>query len=478
MKKRIFFLISAVFLWMSCSLDEHPVANDDIAVKDVDRDRVALEALELRQMFYGSTAVKSADMGSLSVVRLNVPVKSASTYTPYVVNYPGGGYAILADDGFEVTPVVLGDGGSFDPQDLQDALNGMTGQSVVDSDTTWSEWPGDDEDVFDPEDALHGDEHIPYYPMDILPYELPTDSDNGFESGWQLGPDDDGPNPYVDDIADFFLYPESPRTDTIVTTMPGVDPQPPVPCPDSLKGKWLQMWGVKPLLRTEWHQRYPYNQYCPVINGQHALAGCAPIAAAQIGAYLAPPGKSWDWTLITGAGDEAEEAAAEFIAHAGSVMKVDYGLENSGASIWDAKRFLRKSIGCAGLSIRKCTDFDKFYSRVTDRLKHHLPVYTRGNNSNGEGHAYVIDGFVEQKKYIDDFAMKLRSLLHVNWGWKRGRGDDPYYNWNGWFLAEVLDSSDKVGDFDPDEPMWEYGSSEDTYDGAMKTLTYRVPDWR
>ena len=163
-------------------------------------------------------------------------------------------------------------------------------------------------------------------------------------------------------------------------------------------------------------------------------------------------------------------SAAEFIAYAGSVMNVDYGLQGSSASIWDAKRFLRKSFGCDGLSIRKCTDFDKFYDRVTDRLKHHLPVYTRGNNSNGVGHAYVIDGFVEQKKYIDDFAMRRRSLLHVNWGW----GADD----NGWFLADVLDKYKKVEDFDPDEPMLDYGSGEGIYDGGMKTLTYRVPDWR
>lgn len=171
-------------------------------------------------------------------------------------------------------------------------------------------------------------------------------------------------------------------------------------------------------------------------------------------------------------------SAAEFIAYTGSVMNVDYGLQGSSASIWDSKRFLRKSIGCDGLSIRKCTDFDKFYDRVTDRLKHHLPVYAGGYNSNGGGHAYVIDGFVEQKKYIDDFAARRRSLLHVNWGWARGRGNDLDYNWNGWFLAEVLNSRDKVEDFDPDEPMMEYGSGPGIYDGRMITITYRVPDWR
>ena len=470
MKKYIFFLMSAAFMWASCSMEERAVQSETVSVEDGSMDRVALEALELRQMFYGSTAVKSADMGTLSITRLDVSVKSASAYIPYVVNYPDGGYAILADDGTEVVPVVLGDAGSFDPQILQDALDGV-GQPVLDTTITVS--PGyEEEDDFDPEDAPHGDEHIPYYPMDILPYDSGTNPNTGFTSGWQVGPDDDGPNPYLGDVADFILNPrnEPPCMDTVVTTVPGVDPQPPTPCPDSLKGKWLQMWGVKPLLKTEWHQNPPYNQFCPVIDGQHALAGCAPIAASQIGAYLAPPGKSWDWALITGTGDEADMSAAEFIAYAGSVMNVDYGLQGSSASIWDAKRFLRKSIGCDGLSIRKCTDFDKFYDRVTDRLKHHLPVYTRGNNSNGVGHAYVIDGFVEQKKYIDDFAMRRRSLLHVNWGW----GADD----NGWFLADVLDKYKKVEDFDPDEPMLDYGSGEGIYDGGMKTLTYRVPDWR
>lgn len=163
-------------------------------------------------------------------------------------------------------------------------------------------------------------------------------------------------------------------------------------------------------------------------------------------------------------------SAAEFIAYAGSVMDVDYGLQGSSASIWDAKRFLRKSIGCDGLSIRKCTDFDKFYDRVTDRLKHHLPVYTRGNNSNGVGHAYVIDGFVEQKKYIDDFAMRRRSLLHVNWGWGS--------SYNGWFLADMLDKNKKVTDFDENDPMYRYGSTPGMYDGRAITITYRVPDWR
>lgn len=40
---------------------------------------------------------------------------------------------------------------------------------------------------------------------------------------------------------------------------------------------------IEHLTSTKWHQRYPYNEYCPYVNDSHshALAGCGAIAAAQ-----------------------------------------------------------------------------------------------------------------------------------------------------------------------------------------------------
>ena len=150
-------------------------------------------------------------------------------------------------------------------------------------------------------------------------------------------------------------------------------------------------------------------------------------------------------------------------------MNADYGLANTGASIYDAKRFLKNSIGCKNLSIRTCKDFTKFYDRVTSRLKYHLPVYTRGKNSNGEGHAYIIDGYVEQKKYIGDYAMERRSLFHINWGWGGKH--------NGWYLADLLDCSKEIEEGAPQTAAIPTGSGPNIYDGGMQTLTYMIPEW-
>ena len=259
------------------------------------------------------------------------------------------------------------------------------------------------------------------------------------------------------------------RLDTAINEIPGTTPKPPAPCPDSLKGKWLQMWGVAPLIKTAWDQDIPYNIYCPTINNEYTLAGCAPIAASQIGAHLAPPGTSWDWELIIGTDSISKDAAAKFIAYTGEIMNADYGLANTGASIYDAKRFLKNSIGCKNLSIRTCKDFTKFYDRVTGRLKYHLPVYTRGKNSNGEGHAYIIDGYVEQKKYIGDYAMERRSLFHINWGWGGKH--------NGWYLADLLDCSKEIKEGAPQTATIPTGSGPNIYDGGMQTLTYMIPEW-
>ena len=42
---------------------------------------------------------------------------------------------------------------------------------------------------------------------------------------------------------------------------------------------------VGPLLTTAWHQDAPFNNHTPIINGEHAPAGCVPIAIAQVVNY-------------------------------------------------------------------------------------------------------------------------------------------------------------------------------------------------
>lgn len=469
MKKNI-FLISALFIIASCALVEKPAEVVSPKSSDIEKELVADAALELRQNIYGTSSVKSLDAVTLTLHRIDVTVKSSEESVPYVVNYPDNeGYAIMLVEGEDVIPLFMGDIGSFDPQILQDALNGA---GAVSSTSSFAPFPGEtapdeDEEDFDPEDALHGDESIEPYPMDILPYDY-----NEPIGGAQTPPGYNNDLPFVDYIVDYVHNGgNGNRLDTAETDIPGTIPNPPTPCPDSLKGKWLQMWGVAPLLKTAWRQSEPYNQCCPEIDGENALAGCVPVAVSQIGAYLAPPGKPWDWELMTGTGNDAEREAAEFIAFAGDKVNADYGLLSTSATNYQAKRFLKNEIGCDYVSRRKCKDFSKFYERVTGRLKYHLLVYLSGYNSNGEGHAYIIDGYVEQKKYIGDYAMERRSLFHVNWGW-----GDIY---NGWCLVELLDFRTSRKDYTSDDigTPKQSGSGESIYDGAMETMTYAIPDW-
>lgn len=411
--KRFFILLNMLVCIASCTLITTPEEAPQQNLPDRETSLVAEAALELRQSFYGNTSVKSSNPENLSIFRMETLLKSTSSCTPYLINYPN-----------------------------------------------------DEDEGLEPEDAPHGDEHIEPFPMDILPFDY-----NPPITGAQPNPGYNENIPLmIDEIVDYINNGgNGNRLDTAINEIPGTTPKPPAPCPDSLKGKWLQMWGVAPLIKTAWDQDIPYNIYCPTINNEYTLAGCAPIAASQIGAHLAPPGTSWDWELIIGTDSISKDAAAKFIAYTGEIMNADYGLANTGASIYDAKRFLKNSIGCKNLSIRTCKDFTKFYDRVTGRLKYHLPVYTRGKNSNGEGHAYIIDGYVEQKKYIGDYAMERRSLFHINWGWGGKH--------NGWYLADLLDCSKEIKEGAPQTATIPTGSGPNIYDGGMQTLTYMIPEW-
>ena len=402
--KRFFILLNILVCIASCTLITTPEEAPQQNLPDRETSLVAEAALELRQSFYGNTSVKSSNPENLSIFRMETLLKSTSSCTPYLINYPNDeGYSIMLADGENIRPLMISDIGALDPQVLQNAINGNT-PSNTPTPTPIEPAPIDEDEGLEPEDAPHGDEHIEPFPMDILPFDY-----NPPITGAQPNPGyNENIPPMIDEIVDYINNGgNGNRLDTAINEIPGTTPKPPAPCPDSLKGKWLQMWGVAPLIKTAWDP--------------------------------------------------------------GEIMNADYGLANTGASIYDAKRFLKNSIGCKNLSIRTCKDFTKFYDRVTGRLKYHLPVYTRGKNSNGEGHAYIIDGYVEQKKYIGDYAMERRSLFHINWGWGGKH--------NGWYLSDLLDCSKEIKEGAPQTATIPTGSGPNIYDGGMQTLTYMIPEW-
>lgn len=66
---------------------------------------------------------------------------------------------------------------------------------------------------------------------------------------------------------------------------------------DLKDGKFQRLSQVGPLLSTEWDQRSPYNNLCPIGDGGRTLVGCVPLATAQILRY-------WNWPT-TGTGSHS-----------------------------------------------------------------------------------------------------------------------------------------------------------------------------
>ena len=68
-------------------------------------------------------------------------------------------------------------------------------------------------------------------------------------------------------------------------------------------GEWQTSLDVKPLIKTHWHQKSPFNDQAPLINGDTAYAGCTNIAFAQLIAFHRKPnrfrGLTLDWELLT-----------------------------------------------------------------------------------------------------------------------------------------------------------------------------------
>lgn len=50
----------------------------------------------------------------------------------------------------------------------------------------------------------------------------------------------------------------------------------------------MQAQELTPLIQTQWGQGAPYNMLCPKdsLSGRNVLAGCGPIAMAQVIRYL------------------------------------------------------------------------------------------------------------------------------------------------------------------------------------------------
>ena len=191
---------------------------------------------------------------------------------------------------------------------------------------------------------------------------------------------------------------------------------------------------VPPLIQTRWGQRDPFNRLCPMadsVSGEKALAGCGPIAMAQIIRYVeepsaSPSGGDYQWEAMTAFPSTRQEglAIAKLVADCGLNAFTSYGKESSSTKTHNAVNALKKHFGYnpyIAIVNRKLYPGEEgrrlWQKMIFEELRAGRPVLACGYNENIRGHLFVIDGLKD-------------TLVHVNFGWS---GDK-----NGYYTLDDL----------------------------------------
>lgn len=198
-----------------------------------------------------------------------------------------------------------------------------------------------------------------------------------------------------------------------------------------------------PLLKTQWSQNSPYNDLCPESGGLRTVTGCTTIASAQLMYYygycrpfeVSGTNNTWlediksdyitnvykkngyiyydyelscntDFNLIY----QNTADLSKFIACVAFAQKAFFGKYSTSTMTYDQLSALQNLFGyqCETHDIVSLSD----QSLIENAIKKGMPVLISGNDSNGNGHSFIIDGY-------------NGTEFHINYGW--GGNSD------GWF---------------------------------------------
>lgn len=224
---------------------------------------------------------------------------------------------------------------------------------------------------------------------------------------------------------------------------------------------------VAPLLRTQWGQGAPFNALCPMDSGVRALAGCGPVAMAQVIRAMRYPSRSpidstvYDWismvNLVTVSSDMRQQhAVASLLRDCGTTAFTNYGAENSSSRLSNIVNAMKKLFGYSPyMMILNRNDYvgtegERLWRKlVFGELRAGRPVIARGVKAvKGDGgHIFVIDGLRD-------------TLVHVNFGWN-GKDD-------GWYPL------DRLGEYTRDVMLLVH-IADSTYRPAMHEVTVPSP---
>lgn len=104
----------------------------------------------------------------------------------------------------------------------------------------------------------------------------------------------------------------------------------------TVASNWYETVKTTPMCKVKWHQHYPYNQYTPIIGGQHAPTGCGAVAVAQALSIFGRPNSfgeyNFNWQAMIEADASVNNSANQQIARLMEVM----GRSENGGFVYGA----------------------------------------------------------------------------------------------------------------------------------------------
>lgn len=210
--------------------------------------------------------------------------------------------------------------------------------------------------------------------------------------------------------------------------------------------------NIAPLVTAEWGQgentyspAFPYNAFCPVLDGALCLTGCMATALSQVlycyrwpqgpidgelpaysmvdGRFVeALPATTFDWDNMLDhyrqpTTEAQQTAVATLMRYCGQVVQMDYTPWVSNGFYYDTDILVNQFGYDQGLRLAVSDEYTVggWDEMIYQELKEGRPLVYMGFSTGG-GHAFVVDGYEVQEG---------SGYYHVNWGWD-GRGNGFY----------------------------------------------------
>ena len=202
------------------------------------------------------------------------------------------------------------------------------------------------------------------------------------------------------------------------------------------------------LLTSTWEQGSGYNNYCPMMGGQHVVVGCVATAMAQIIRYYGTPTRGfgrkqyqhtaygvlavdfdtteYDYSLMPdkirrSSSDAQKDMVSRFCYHCGIVVNMEY--QHSGHTTGSGAHTENVPEGLLyfGYTNAKCysrysiNNDSLWIAMIHEEIDNRRPIEYSGYGDEG-GHAFVLDGYNNSNQF------------HFNWGW--GGYADGFYSLN------------------------------------------------